>query len=451
MDTQEKSIIETLSQFIRRSVILKLSSIFILMLMLMIPMSFIQSLINEREGLRQTAIQEVSAKWANKQLIYGPILTLPFNKEIHEDGKLKVIRKEAHILPSVLEINGKIYPRSLHRGIYEVVVYDSRISFSGNFEGIEKYITELSEYKILWDEAFLTINISDLRGIKEKVLVNWNGRENPVEPGSQISGIVNSGITVNNIFQAIHGTSDIKFSFDLHLQGSRHLGFIPLGRETNVNITSDWQDPSFSGSFLPDNRKVNEKGFSAAYKILELNRNYPQFWIGNQNINSLRNSAFGVDLLLPMTDYQKAMRSAKYALLAISLTFLTFFLVEILSSKKVHPFQYILIGLALCLFYTLLVSISEHTNFDIAYIIASVSVIAMIGLYSKSILDNLKQSLLLVLVLSLTYSFVYITLQVQDYALLIGSVGLTAILALTMYITRNIKWYELSSVKKAGS
>lgn len=451
MDTQDKSNIEVFSQFVRRSVILKLISIFILMLILMIPISFVQSLINEREEMRQAAITDVSAKWANEQLVYGPVLTLPFNKEIIDNGKVKEIRNEAHILPSLLEINGKIDPQSLHRGIYEVVVYDSRLSFSGNFAGIERYIDELKNYKILWDEAFMTINISDLRGIKQKILVSLNGRQNQVEPGSQIPGLVTSGITVNNIFQDAPGSSSFNFSFDLHLQGSRHLGFVPLGKETNVKLASDWQDPSFSGSFLPDNRVVNEKGFNASYKILELNRNYPQFWTGNQNITGLQNSAFGVDLLLPMTDYQKATRSAKYALLAISLTFLTFFLVEILSSKKVHPFQYILIGFALCLFYTLLVSISEQTNFDIAYAIASTSVITMIGLYSKSILKNSKQTLILVLVLGLTYSFVYITLQVQDYALLIGSVGLTAILALTMYITRNIKWYELSSLRKPGS
>lgn len=176
-----------------------------------------------------------------------------------------------------------------------------------------------------------------------------------------------------------------------------------------------------------------------------LNRNYPQFWVGNRNIENIEKSAFGVDLLLPMDDYQKAMRSAKYALLAISLTFLTFFLIEIFNKKKVHPFQYILIGLSLCLFYTLLVSISEYANFNIAYLISCISVISMIGLYTKSILNNFKQTIMLLLILSLTYTFVFITLQVQDYALLIGSIGLTAILAFTMYITRNINWYELNS------
>lgn len=451
METQEKSIIETIGQFISKSVTLKILSIFILMLLLMIPMAFIRELINERDTLRQTTIAKTTDEWAKEQHIYGPVLTIPFYKQIIQDGKATTLRQEAQILPSMLTVNGDVNPKSLRRGIYEVVVYDSKISFSGNFEGIDKYLSELRDNQILWDEAFLTINVSDLRGIKDRVLVNWNGADMPVEPGTQIPELVSSGITVNNIFKQAPDSGSLSFSFNLQLQGSEYLGFIPLGKETNVKLTSNWQDPSFTGSFLPDDRTVGKTGFNATYKILELNRNYPQFWIGNQNSLSVQNSSFGVDLLLPANDYQKATRSAKYALLAISLTFLTFFLVEIFNKKRVHPFQYILIGLALCLFYTLLISISEHTNFDLAYIISSVAVIAMIGLYARSILNDLKQTIILVLVLCLTYTFVYITLQVQDYALLIGSIGLTSILALTMYITRRVNWYDLSSIKKSNS
>lgn len=451
METQEKSIIENIGQFISKSVTLKILSIFILMLLLMIPMAFIRELINERDMLRQTTISKTTDEWAKEQHIYGPVLTIPFNKQVVQDGKTTTIRQESHILPSMLNMNGNVDPKSLRRGIYEVVVYDSKISINGNFEGIDKYLTELNGNQILWDEAFLTINVSDLRGIKDKVLVNWNGEEMPVEPGTQIPELVNSGITVNNIFKQVPDSGNLNFSFDLQLQGSQYLGFIPLGKETNVKLTSNWQSPSFTGSFLPDDRTVGKTGFNATYKILELNRNYPQFWIGNLNSASVQNSAFGVDLLLPANDYQKATRSAKYALLAISLTFLTFFLVEIFNKKRVHPFQYILIGLALCLFYTLLISISEHANFDVAYFISSVAVISMIGLYAKSILNDLKQTIILVLVLCLTYTFVYITLQVQDYALLIGSIGLTSILALTMYITRRVNWYDLSTIKKSNS
>lgn len=451
METSEKSLIENFSQFIRRSVTLKLLSIFILILLLMIPVAFIQSLINERESLRQSAVDEVSNSWANRQSLYGPVLTIPFNRQAIEDGKKVTIKEQANILPTQLDINGNIEPRTLKRGIYKIVVYDSKVTFKGNFSNIEDYIGELKDAEVLWDEAFLTVNVSDLRGIKEKMFINWNGSQKPVEPGTQIPELVSAGITVKNIFNEAPANNVLDFSFDLHLQGSQYLGFIPLGKETNLNLTSSWSDPSFKGSFLPDDRVVNKDGFTASYKILELNRNYPQFWTGSQNISSVQNSAFGVELLLPANDYQKSMRSAKYALLAIALTFLTFFLVEVFNKKKFHPFQYILVGLALCLFYTLLISISEHTNFDLAYIISSVSIIAITGLYAGSILKNLRQTVILIFVLCLTYTFVYITLQLQDYALIIGSIGLTLILAFTMYITRNINWYELSSVKKSDS
>lgn len=442
---QENSLIENLAQSIRRSVTVKLLSIFILMLLLMIPISFVRSLIHERDALRQSAITEVSDKWANEQHIYGPILTIPFNKTILTDGTVNKVRDEAHILPSLLIVNAKADPQSLYRGIYEVVVYDSKLTFNGSFSGLNTYINELKEYEVFWDEAFLTINISDPRGIKNRVILNWNGDKKSVDPGSGVPNLIKSGVTVSNIFEDRPNSNSFNFSFNLQLQGSQYLGFTPLGKETTVKLTSEWPDPSFTGSFLPDDRSVTDEGFSATYKILELNRNYPQFWVGDRNIENIQQSAFGVNLLLPVNDYQKAMRSVKYALLAISLTFLTFFLIEIFNEKEVHPFQYILVGLALCLFYTLLVSISEYANFNIAYIISSISVITIIGLYTKSILNDIKQTAVLVLILCLTYTFVYITLQVQDYALLIGSVALTAILAFTMYITRNINWYELSA------
>jgi len=442
---QEKSIIENTTLAIRKSVTIKLFSIFIMMLLLLIPMSFVKSLINERDSLRESAINEVTDKWAKEQNIYGPVLTIPFIKHVLSEGEVKEIRTEAHILPSKINVNGTVEPQSLHRGIYEVVVYDSEISFDGSFNDLSKYFNELKDYDVHWKEAFLTINISDLRGIKEKVVVSWNGKDKTVDPGSSISPLIKSGITIHNIFDNKPTEEAFDFSFDLQLQGSQYMGFVPLGRETSIKLNSNWPDPSFTGSFLPDERTVNENGFSAEYKILELNRNYPQFWTGNRNIDNVQKSSFGVDLLLPMNDYQKAMRSAKYALLAISLTFLTFFLIEIFNTREVHPFQYILIGLALVLFYTLLVSISEYANFNIAYLISSTSIISIIGLYTKSILNNIKQTIILILVLCATYTFVFITLQVQDYALLIGSIGLTTILAFTMYITREINWYNLKT------
>lgn len=414
-----------------------------MMMLLLIPVVFIRSLIEDREALRQQTINEVSSQWATGQLVYGPILTIPLQKKVIENEKVTVIYDQAHLLPSQLMVEGQVMPRTLQRGIYEVVVYDSRLSFSGTFTGVEQYLASLKDYEAIPEEAFLTIHISDLRGVKENVTLTWNDQPQTVEPGSDIPLLASSGITIKNILRE-EGSPGGTFSFDLQLQGSQHLEFIPLGKETTVHLSSDWQAPGFSGAFLPKEREVTDQGFTAQWKVLELNRNYPQQWIGARYLPEVQSSSFGVDLLLPIDDYQKSMRSAKYALLAISLTFLTFFLVEIFNQSRLHPFQYILIGLALTLFYILLVSLSEHFPFSLAYLMASVAIIGMIGLYARAILRNIRQTLILVVILCATYLFVFVTLQVRDYALIIGSVGLTAILAFTMYITRNIDWYAVS-------
>ena len=222
------------------------------------------------------------------------------------------------------------------------------------------------------------------------------------------------------------------------------MSFVPLGNVTEVEIESNWPSPSFNGNFLPDFREVTDDGFSAKWKILQLNRNFPQSWIGRNQSEKMDEASFGVDLILPLDDYRKSMRSAKYAVMTITLTFLIFFLVEILNKKKIHPFQYALVGLALCLFYVLLISISEHSNFNVAYGISTFGIVAMISLYSLSAFKMKKLTVLLVATLSGIYGFLFVTLQLADYALLMGSVGLTLILGATMYFTRNINWYNLN-------
>lgn len=442
----EKNFMENISHLIRRSVTLKLFTIFILMVILMIPMEFARDVIYDRENLQETAITEVSNMWAGKQDVYGPILTIPYKAEVIADGKRTFVLKHAHIFPDKLNIISEITPQTRSRGIFDVVVYTTTLSLNGNFEDIQQHFNN-KESQPQWNEAFLTFNVTDLKGFSDKALVDWNGMPKQVEPGTLLSGIGESGITIHNVFsdttmnEAALDTYTFKAEFKL--QGSQYLGFIPLGRETTVKITSPWKDPSFTGNFLPDTRTITKNGFTADYKILEINRNYPQFYNDSLKTESIKSSAFGVDLLIPANGYQSSHRAAKYALLAISLTFLTFFLVEIFNKQKVHPFQYILIGLALVIYYVLLVSLSEFMVFGLAYLLASLVVISMISLYARSILKNDRQALALTMVLSITYIFVYVTLRLQDYALLIGSIGLVITLAITMYITRKINWYEL--------
>lgn len=440
----ENDPIEKVSSLIKNSVTLKLVTIVILALLLLIPASMIESLIQERETLNAQATQDVSAKWAERQQVNGPILSIPVVYEYEKDGKVSSFIKYWNILPDQLKVKGDITPERLKRGIYEVVVYKSKIEVTGNFLVEEKpLLTNLKE--IQYENAFLTIGISDLRGIKNQIIIKWNGANYGVKPGSKLEELVYSGITVDlpNLESDIG--KPIPFDFSVDLQGSGGLLFIPLGNHTEVNLVSTWTAPSFNGNFLPDTRDVTEAGFNATWSILQLNRNFPQSWLGDENAKKIQDSAFGVELLLPLDDYQKSMRSAKYALMTIALTFLIFFLVEILNGRKIHPFQYALVGLGLCLFYTLLISISEHTSFNLAYGIAAFGIIGMITLYAASIFKSTKLTLLLMATISGIYVFLFVTLQLSDFALLLGSAGLTIILALTMYFTRNINWYQLNT------
>ena len=440
---KETSPIDRINSWLKNSISLKLFVITILMLLLLIPASMIKSVIHERESLSNQAIIEVSNKWAGSQQINGPIVSIPLIYEYKDEDKTYETTKYIHILPEELNIDGNISPEKLKRGIYEVVVYKSKLALSGKFL-LNKDIDRNNLKEIKYDQAFLTIGISDLRGIEDQVILNWDNKNLNVEPGSRISELIYSGITVKlpNIETNIN--KSINFSFSLNLQGSQNLDFIPLGSTTNVKINSNWPYPSFNGNFLPDHRNVTETGFEADWKVLQLNRNFPQSWIGNKHAEKIGQSNFGVNLILPLDDYKKSVRSSKYAVMCIALTFLIFFLVEIINKRKIHPFQYILVGFALCIFYILLISISEHSNFNTAYIISSISIIGMISLYALSILKSKKLSLFLLATLTSIYGFLFVTLQLADYALLMGSIGLTLILAATMYFTRNINWYEIN-------
>ncbi len=440
---QETQPIEKVNNWIKNSVTLKLITITILMLLLLIPTSMIQSVIYEREQLNAETIKEVSSKWAESQQINGPVLTIPLIYEYGKDDKKYTTTKYLNILPENLKISGRIDPEKLRRGIYQVVVYKSDISIAGDFT-MNHQIDRTNLKEIKYNQSFLTIGISDLRGIKNQIALKWGDKTLKVEPGSKIPNIINSGITVSLPDLAESIDKSIDFNFLLDLQGSRTLSFVPIGSTTKVDINSTWESPSFNGNFLPDNREVTNSGFKADWKILQLNRNFPQSWVGNDLKVDFNQAAFGVDLILPLDDYQKSMRSAKYAVMTIALTFLIFFLVEVLNKRKIHPFQYALVGLALCLFYVLLVSISEHSNFNFAYGISTLGVVTMITLYSLSVFKVRKLTYVLITVLSAIYGFLFVTLQLEDYALLMGSIGLTLILGATMYFTRNINWYKLN-------
>jgi inner membrane protein len=229
----------------------------------------------------------------------------------------------------------------------------------------------------------------------------------------------------------------------LNFNGSTSINFVPLGKVSEVSVKSAWQNPSFVGAFLPDERNIATTGFSANWKVLHLNRPYPQAFKGATS--GIDESSFGVNLFVPVDEYQKSMRSAKYAAMFITLTFLIFFFVQIINGIRIHPVQYIMVGLALCVFYTLLIAISEHLAFHWSYIIASISIILLITLYAKSIFNENRLTALLALILCILYLFIYAIIQMEDYALLMGSIGIFIVLALVMFLSRKINWYALKT------
>ena len=418
------------------SVTLKLIVVGILILLLLIPTGMIKRLISERETRRDETVSEVTSKWGNSQTLCGPILTIPYLTYQTTNDGVRSIYHQANFLPEKLTINGILIPEIRKRGLYKVIAYNSKLNISGSFIPIEFNEWKTIEKDIKWDEAFISFGINDLRGINKDILINWNDTLLDITPGLKNKNIISRGISA---FPAVKKNKDFKFSFTLDINGSHYLNFVPLGKETNVNLKSTWNTPSFDGAFLPDERHVTDTGFTAYWNVLQLNRSYPQKWIDDEF--DVNDSEFGVRLLFPVDTYQKAMRSAKYSLLFISLTFLVFFFSEVLNKKRIHPVQYLLVGIALVVFYSLLIAFSEHIGFNLAYLIASLAVIGLITIFSNSILNSRIFAVVIFFELVALYLFLFIVLQLSDFSLLMGSIGLFVILSIVMYFSKKIDWY----------
>lgn len=466
METQPLNLFERFNQWITESIMVKLVSIGFLILILLIPSSWVESLISERQGRADEVMREVSDKWSGNQTLSGPILVIPFThverikrwdngKQIEEVFETV---KTAYFVPETMQVKGVVKPEIRHRGIFEVAVYTSEVTMDAQFATPDFSSWSIPDERVHWKEAKLVTGITDMRGISENPQIKKGEESLLSEPSSDIGVLVNQPgyqtqyVTADNgtpktssgivIPLKATGREDLgkQFSFKFSLKGSEGLYIVPVGKTTAVNISGSWPSPSFDGKFLPDNPSIDEKGFSADWKILSFNRPFAHAWLAGEQ--SLSGSEFGVRLLIPADQYQKSMRTAKYGELIILLAFTALFLVEITSKLRIHPFQYILIGAALIIYYTLLLSISEKTGYNVAYIISSVATISLITLYASSFLK--KRSLLFLFSTLMTgfYIFIFVIIQAQDFSLLIGSIGLFIIIGLLMYFSRNISWYR---------
>lgn len=410
-----------------------------LILLMLIPTAFLLNLVNERQFRQQEVINEISSKWATSQTIVGPVLQIPYKEYSKDkDGKVLEYHKNIYLLPEQFTVNAALLPEVRHRSLYDVTLYRSATTLSGTFDYKPLKKLKINPENIIWNDCRLMLGINDARGLEEEVVLNWNNQRYILEAGLPENTVLETGLNTPLIPDTQGHTS---FSIHLKLKGSERFYFTPVGKTTAISINSPWQNPSFDGQYLPVNSQISDKGFSANWKVLQVSRNYPQCWTDARY--ELKNSSFGVRLIQPTDSYAKTERSVKYALLFIALTFTVFFFLEVFQKQQVHPLQYILVGLALCIFYTLLLSISEYTGFNFAYIIAAVATILLIGLYVWSIFKKGKIAWGFTTALAGLYTYIFILIQLQDYALLFGSIGLFAIIATLMYFSRKIDWYGI--------
>ena len=452
MEQNQKANSNKFIYWLKTSITARMLMIGILILVLLIPLTYVNVLISERAYRQQGVVNEINDKWGNEVLVYGPILKLPYKTYSETSSfnqKTKTSFKEtkthinyAYIFPKSLSVSSKVNSKTLKRGNFESAVFTTTMDFEGSYEKPSLANKDIKDEDIMWDKATIIVKTTNLKGINNEMFFNigetslalegnfssdsnYKGHLDELETGFIAEDLVNK---------------NFDFNMSIVYDGSEKIQIVPVGKTTTLSMSSNWADPSFMGNYLPNDetKEISSDGFKADWKVLSINRAFSQLYLNT--IPNLGQFAFGTKFVVLVDEYQKSERSAKYGFMVIGLTFLIFFLIQTISKIGIHPFQYMMIGVALVMFYTLLVSISEHSNFLKAYLIAGISVVALITLYSKSILKNIKFPILIGLSLTALYTFIYVIIQLENYALLVGSVGLFLILASVMFVSRKIDW-----------
>jgi inner membrane protein len=440
----------------------KLGAIALLILLLLIPLSMIGGLVGERQYQRAAVLQDIARSSSYRQQLTGPILVLPYTKvwqqwKTHAKTGERYLQEQQrsgrlYFLPERFVLNGSVATEERARGIYKALLYRSDNQVSGAFKlpvrlGLGD---ELGLYR--FDRPFLSVGISDIRGIGNDLQLRFNGATLGFAPGS---GDERFGAGVHAPLPALdsQGGQLLEFAFDLKLQGTEQLSITPVGRDSRVELSSDWPHPSFVGEYLPSSREVSAKGFKAQWQTSFFATNLEEALhdcVHKASCDGLVARHFGVSFVDPVDQYLKTERAIKYALLFIGLTFAVFFLFEVLKRMAVHPVQYALVGLALALFYLLLLSLSEHLSFAMAYAIAAAACVALIGFYVSHVLHSWRRGAAFGVLLAALYGLLFVLLSAEDYALLMGSLLVFGVLAGVMLLTRKLDWYGVGKTPLAG-
>ena len=463
------------------SVILKLGIILFLVLLLLIPMESVKDLIRERKSRDQSVSNEIASKWGNKQIVSGPIIGIPYTYSYNvnttdDKGNIKVenhIEKDYVFLVSKkLDVKSTVEPTYLKRGIYQTVVYNATVSLQGEFDEIDLAKLDLNPEDLAWDKAKIFIGLSDLKGIKAIPKLNMGQRQTDFEVGNADVSLFERTM-VANVDLSDRSTRN-EFEINLDIRGSRNLTVFPTSNETSIDISGTWDNPSFTGGFLPEDRTISEKNFTAKWRIPNFSRKFPQQWKGargnmyqvtNYEISDLEYSVAAipepkissvgtnvqmsteqdmvqVNFLESVNNYQKTTRVAKYGMLVVLLTFTSLFFTEVIKKQRVHVIQYVLIGCAMVLFYSLLLALSEHIGFNWGYLLAALATVVLISSFIFGITKDKKIAFVFSGILSAFYVFIFSLMQLQDYSLIVGTIGVFVILALLMRLSTRVNWYQ---------
>lgn len=410
----------------------KMIMVGILTLVLIIPLALVQELIVERSQRQKEVITETTAKWGNSVYFYGPILKVPYK------DPMSGANNYAYFFPETLNNKTEVtMVKPLERSIYKSNVFTTKMQFDGNYTNPNFASKGIPAENVYWNRAKILIRTTNLKSLKDEVKMKIGNQNLAFESVASNSNDSIESLETNYFdYQSLQ--NEAKFNFTISFNGSKQVKMVPIGKTTDAKITSNWNSPNFNGNFSPISREITDNGFEANWKILHFNRPFAQSYF--EVLPELGKYAFAVDFITPVDEYQQSERASKYGFLVIGLTFLIFFLIQSISKINIHIFQYSMIGIALIMFYTLLISITEHSTFSFAYLVAGASVIVMISLYSISILKDKKFPMFIGTSLSVLYTFIYVIIQLEDYALLVGSIGLFLILAAVMYFSRKIEW-----------
>ncbi len=422
----------------QKQLFFKLGFILVFILLLLIPVAWIQSLIEERESLQRNVEQEVAASWGQEQTIRGPVLCIPYEKTVYVDNKAVLENHWFYLTPETLKINAGIATEIRTKGIFNTVVFEGNNHLEGAFDLSLLPTPDIHRYQL--DEAILITGVSDPSAVTQKIGVQWNNQEQQAIPGTKNSDFIKNGF--HSPAPVSPGQTTCNFDIQLTIRGTSSLHFMPSGRVSTITAQSPWPSPSFTGRNLPAKRNITSQGFDATWTASEYNRPFPTYWSDSEFVAAGDQGTFGVKLIQTADFYQKNMRSAKYAILVIALSFMSFFFFEMMLKIRIHPIQYILIGLSLAIFYALLLSFTEHVGFNLAYLISFSAVFLLIAAYAFAIFKTWRPILILSCIFTMLYGYIFVLLQLEDYALLAGSVGLFFILASVMLLSRKIDWYN---------